>query len=118
MVQMARRWATSGQRNGSLPLSPTVFRCRTTVLYDCHKVYPFQTEIRGMAIYTVPKVGVQLSGTMQSRPGPEITALWNVPASVIAQSLGRLPAGGVANIQTNILTAGELYGDRITQIDF
>jgi hypothetical protein len=85
--------------------------------YDCHKVYPFQTDIRGMAIYTVPKVGVLLSGTMQSRPGPEITALWNVPASVIAQSLGRLPSGSVANIQTNILTAGELYGDRITQID-
>jgi hypothetical protein len=51
------------------------------------------------------------------RPGPEITALWNVPASTIAQSLGRLPSGSVANIQTNILTAGELYGDRITQVD-
>ena len=85
--------------------------------YNCHKVYPFQTEIRGMAIYTVPKIGVQLSGTMQSRPGPEITALWNVPASVIAQSLGRPPSGSVANMQTNILTAGELYGDRITQVD-
>jgi hypothetical protein len=85
--------------------------------YDCHKVYPFQTDIRGMAIYTVPKIGVLLSGTMQSRPGPEITAQWNVPASVIAQSLGRLPSGGVANIQTNILTAGEFYGDRITQVD-
>jgi len=85
--------------------------------YDCHKVYPFQTEIRGMAIYTVPKIEVQLSGTLQSRPGPEILAQWNVPASVIAQSLGRAPAGGVANIQTNILTAGELYGDRITQVD-
>ena len=85
--------------------------------YDCHKVYPFQTDIRGMAIYTVPKIEVQLSGTMQSRPGPEILAQWNVPANVIAQSLGRLPSGGVANIQTNILTAGELYGDRITQVD-
>ena len=85
--------------------------------YDCHKVYPFQTDIRGMAIYTVPKIDVQLSGTMQSRPGPEITALWNVPANVIAQSLGRAPAGAVANIQTNILTAGEVYGDRITQVD-
>jgi hypothetical protein len=85
--------------------------------YDCHKVYPFQTDIRGMAIYTIPKITVQLSGTMQSRPGPEITALWNVPANVIAQSLGRPPSGSVANIQTNILTAGELYGDRITQVD-
>jgi hypothetical protein len=85
--------------------------------YDCHKVYPFLTDIRGMAIYTVPKVDVLLSGTLQSRPGPEILAQWNVPANVIAQSLGRAPSGGVANIQTNILTAGELYGDRITQVD-
>ena len=54
---------------------------------------------------------------MQSRPGPEILAHWNVPANVIAQSLGRPPSGSVANIQTNILTAGELYGDRITQVD-
>ena len=54
---------------------------------------------------------------MQSRPGPEILAQWNVPASVIAQSLGRAPSGGVANIQTNVLNAGELYGDRITQVD-
>jgi hypothetical protein len=85
--------------------------------YDCHKAYPFQTEIRGLAIYTLPKIDVQVSGTLQSRPGPEITALWNVPASVIAQSLGRAPSGNVANVPINILTAGELYGDRITQVD-
>ena len=85
--------------------------------YNCHKVFPFQTEIRGLAIYTVPKINVQVSGTLQSRPGPEITAMWNVPASLIAQSLGRAPSGGVANVQTNILTAGELYGDRVTQVD-
>ena len=85
--------------------------------YNCHKVYPFQTEVRGLAIYTVPKIDVQVSGTLQSRPGAEITAMWNVPASLIAQSLGRAPSGGVANVQTNILTAGELYGDRVTQVD-
>src|SRR4051812_10619083 len=70
-----------------------------------------------MAIYTVPKVGGLRGGAIESRPGPESAALGTVPARVIAQSLGRAPAGGVANIQTNILTAGELYGDRITQID-
>ena len=75
------------------------------------------TEVRGLAIYTLPKIDVQVSGTLQSRPGPEITAMWNVPASLIAQSLGRAPSGGVANVQTNILTAGELYGDRVTQVD-
>jgi hypothetical protein len=85
--------------------------------YDCRKVYPFQTEIRGLAIYTVPKLDVQVSGTLQSHPGVEITAMWNVPASVIAQSLGRAPAGNVATVPVNILTAGELYGDRVTQVD-
>ncbi|MEO8255720.1 MAG: TonB-dependent receptor [Acidobacteriota bacterium] len=85
--------------------------------YDCHKAYPFKTELRGLAIYTIPKINVQLSGTLQSHPGVEITALWNVPASVIAQSLGRVPSGGAANVQTNILTAGELYGARVNQVD-
>src|SRR5262249_4714841 len=60
---------------------------------------------------------VQVSGTLQSRPGSEITAMWNVPAAVIAQSLGRAPAGGVATVPINILTAGELYGDRVNQVD-
>jgi hypothetical protein len=85
--------------------------------YDCRKVYPFQTELRGLAIYTVPKINVQVSGTLQSHPGVEITALWNVPAAVIAQSLGRAPAGNVANVPINILTAGERYGDRVNQVD-
>ena len=60
--------------------------------YNCHKVYPFQTEIRGLAIYTVPKINVQVSGTLQSHPGVEITALWNVPAaSSPSRSGARLP---------------------------
>jgi len=85
--------------------------------YDCRKVYPFQTEIRGLAVYTVPKINVQVSGTLQSHPGVEITALWNVPAATIAQSLGRAPAGNVANVPINIVTAGERYGDRVNQVD-
>ena len=28
--------------------------------YNCHKAFPFQTEIRGLAIYTVPKINVQV----------------------------------------------------------
>ena len=33
------------------------------------------------------------------------------------QSLGRAPAGNVANVPVNILTAGELYGARVNQVD-
>lgn len=79
------------------------------------------TSIPGSHSYhnlvVLPKVNVQVSGTLQSRPGVEITANWNVPASVVAQSLGRPPSGNVATVPVNILTAGELYGDRLTQVD-
>ena len=38
------------------------------------------------------------------------------PSSLKNEPVGP-PSGSVANIQTNILTAGEVYGDRITQVD-
>ncbi|HEY6509189.1 MAG TPA: carboxypeptidase regulatory-like domain-containing protein, partial [Vicinamibacterales bacterium] len=86
-------------------------------LRNCRAVLPFLTDIRGLATYTVPKIDVQVSGTLQSRPGPEIPATWNVPSAVVALSLGRPLAGNAANVPVNILNPGELYGDRITQVD-
>ena len=84
---------------------------------NCRAVLPFQTDIRGLAIYTLPKVGVQVSGTLQSRVGPEILANWNVPNAAIAPSLGRPLSGNRANVTINVLNPGQLYGDRITQLD-
>jgi hypothetical protein len=84
---------------------------------NCRVVLPFQTDIRGLAVYTVPRLGVQLSSTLQSRPGPEIPANWNVPTAVVAQTLGRPLSGSAANVSVNVLEPGELYGDRITQVD-
>ena len=34
--------------------------------------YPFLTDYRGLAAYTIRKVDVQVSATLQSRPGPEL----------------------------------------------
>jgi len=84
---------------------------------NCRAVRPFLTDIRGLAVYTVPKVSVQVSGTLQSRPGPEMVATWNVPSAVVAQSLGRPLAGNAANVAVNVLNPGQMYGDRITQLD-
>jgi hypothetical protein len=84
---------------------------------NCRAVMPWQTDIRGLAVYTVPKVDVQVSGTLQSRVGPEITATWNVPSATVAQSLGRPLAGNAANVAVNILDPGQVFGDRITQVD-
>ena len=41
-----------------------------------------------------------------------------VPASVVAQSLGRPPAGNVTNVTVNLIEPGTLYGDRFNQLDF
>ena len=42
-----------------------------------------------------------------------------MPNTVVAQALGRLPNGGLANGTTavNLLIPGKLYGPRVTQVD-
>ena len=64
-----------------------------------------------------PKIEVQLSGTMQSPSrarDPRAVERAGQRDCAVAWPSAVWP---VANIQTNILTAGELYGDRITQVD-
>jgi hypothetical protein len=84
----------------------------------CHVAYGVLTQGRGLASYTVPKVDVQVSGVFQSKPGALLAANYAVPAAVIAQSLGRAPAGNVTNVTINMVQPGALYGDRINQLDF
>jgi hypothetical protein len=83
----------------------------------CHVATGFLTQLRGLASYTIPKIVVQVSGVFQSKPGPQLSANYAVPASVIAQSLGRPPSGQVTNVTINLVEPGTLYGDRINQMD-
>ncbi len=83
----------------------------------CHVATGFLTQFRGLATYTIPKILVQVSGVLQSKPGPQLSANYAVPASVIAQALGRPPAGNVTNVTVNLVEPGTLYGDRINQMD-
>jgi len=85
---------------------------------NCSTKYPFLTDYRGLAAYTIPKVDVQVSATMQSRSGPELLANAVIPSATVAQTLGRPLAGGTANVTVNLLNPGQLYGDRVTQVDF
>jgi hypothetical protein len=93
---------------------------------------PFATQFRGTASYTIPKVDVLVSTGIQSKPGTlgingnasatngdSLAA--NNPTSngVIAQPLGRTPTAtlitGITNL--NLLLPGQLYGDRVNQVD-
>jgi hypothetical protein len=83
----------------------------------CHLASGFLTQFRGIGSYRVPKIDVELTATLQSKPGTQLAANYNVPAAVVAQTLGRAPAGGVANVTVNLVAPGSLYGDRINELD-
>jgi len=107
--------------------------CGTAALIDapdlrgCHNVEPFLTTLRGSVVYTIPKVDVQISGTVRSQPGIALAitpllngAAWNVPNSVIQPLLGRLPPGAILSGTTTVplLDADHrLYGPRRNQVD-
>jgi hypothetical protein len=83
----------------------------------CSRHEKFQTQYKGLASYIVPKIDVLVSGTFQSALGPVIQANFNAPSALVAPSLGRPLSGGAANIQVNLVEPGQLFGDRINQLD-
>jgi hypothetical protein len=104
-------------------LAPALLTNLSTIkdLRNCRDVDPFQTTIRGLASYTVPKIDVLISGTVRSQPAVERIATWQVPNSVIQSIIGRVPPGALApgNTSIDILDNDHrLYaGNRRTQID-
>jgi hypothetical protein len=88
---------------------------------DCRLTPPYQTTIRGLASYTIPKVDVLVSTAIRSQPPLPLAATWPVPNSVVVTLLGRVPPGGTAGGTTNVALLDNehrLYaGNRRTQID-
>jgi hypothetical protein len=88
---------------------------------NCRNVEPWQTTLRGLASYTIPRADVLVSATLRSQPPQLITATWQVPNAEIARALGHLPPGATATGTTNIpLTdnVNRVYADeRRTQVD-
>jgi hypothetical protein len=91
----------------------------------CHRESGWQTNVKGLASYTVPKIDVLVSGTFHSLPYPGD----NFP-SIISQSLGGTafvlfpetslgrPFSGAAPVQfLNIVKPGTVYGNRLNGLD-
>ena len=86
----------------------------------CHRESPFQTQFKGYAVYTVPRVDVQVSGTFRSTPGAAINANLTATNAFLAtnSNLGRTLSGGVANISIAMLAPNSMYLDRRNELDF
>jgi hypothetical protein len=93
----------------------------------CDNVEPWQTTLRGLVSYTVPKIDVLISTVLRSQPAqliggtPATSANWQVPNSVIAAALGHLPPGATPTGTTTIALIDNehrVYADeRRTQVD-
>jgi hypothetical protein len=83
----------------------------------CHVAYGVLTQFRGLATYTIPKIDVQVSGVMQSKPGPLLAANYSVPNLAVVPSLKRNLSGNATQVVVNLIEPGTLYGNRLNQLD-
>jgi hypothetical protein len=83
----------------------------------CDNTTPWLTQVKLLASYTLP-YSVQVSGTVQSVPGPALSASWTVTSATAAANgvtLGRAFAGGSATVA--LIEPNTMYGDRLNQTD-
>jgi hypothetical protein len=85
---------------------------------NCHYAPGVITRATAAGSYTIPKIAVLVSGTFQSNPGIPLSANWVIPSATIAQFLGRAPSGNVTNVTVNLLKPGEVWGERVNQLDW
>jgi hypothetical protein len=103
--------------------APTLLTNASTIkdLRNCRDEDPWETTVRGLASYTVPKVDVLVSATLRSQPALQLIANWPVPNAVIQSIAGRLPPGALLNGNTTVDILDNdhrLYADnRRNQID-
>jgi hypothetical protein len=86
-------------------------------LSNCHQISNFITNLKFISTYMINRVGVQVTGTLQSNPGPQVVANYVANNAIVAPSLQRSLAGGNSNITFNILKPGSMYGERMNQVD-
>jgi Carboxypeptidase regulatory-like domain len=118
------------------PMTPTTVVGTTTVaatgIIDgqpaCSAREPWITTVRGLASYTIPKVDVLVSAIFRSQanvqPGAEVatngesrSANFVMTAAQFLAATGRPLRSGVTSETVNILLPGEIYGDRVNNLD-
>jgi hypothetical protein len=83
----------------------------------CHSDPGFVTKITALGSYTVPRLDVQVSGTLRSDQGAPLAANWNAPVSVVSAALGRPAAVVGTTVPISLVAPGEVWGDRVNAVD-
>jgi hypothetical protein len=95
------------------PTRTFVFAARP--LERCQQNNGWRTSFQGLAAYVVPRIDVQVSASFQNIYGSQLDANANVLAT--ATTLGRGFSGGPFRA-INIVEAGQVFVERLNQIDF
>jgi hypothetical protein len=84
----------------------------------CHVSTPWSagTQVKLSAIYPLPW-GLLPSVALQNLPGVPITTSYVAPNAEITPSLGRSLAGGVRNVELELINPRIRFEDRFTQLD-
>lgn len=83
-------------------------------LEQCKQNFGWRTQIQGLAVYTIPRIDVQVSGTFQNLPGASVSANANILTS--STTLGR--GFALAPFRAfNIVNPNDLFIERLNQID-
>ena len=84
----------------------------------CENAPGITNRITALGTYTIPKIDVQLSGTLASSPGIPLAANYAYTGAQIAPFIGRNAAGNPANLSINLVRPGEVWGDRLNELNF
>jgi len=82
----------------------------------CHVEEPMLTQFKLSSSYPIPHIGVQVSGTFQSVPGPALSSNLTASNALIFPSLGRNLSSG-ANATVALIAPSTMYGERVNQLD-
>ena len=141
-VTINARFATGGMVSGGLSTGGTVYdtcafndlpnvqpqtvlgvAASTSILTPrlpefCHVSTPWSagTQVKFSAVYPLPW-GLQPSVAVQNLPGVPVTSSYVATNAEIAPSLGRSLAGGVRNIELELMDPRVQFEDRFTQVD-
>jgi len=114
------------------PMAPSAGTVGASAVIDgqpaCSADEPWQTTLRGLTSYTIPKIDVLVSAIFRSQPnvqpggdvatnGASRAANVVMTAPQFQAATGRSLRPGVTSETVNILLPGELYGPRVNNLD-